>query len=1079
MVEYERADSDRMQCYTELIPPSAVTHAVSLPFLESKTESLVVAKTSLLQIFDLKARGSDRSNGYGPSGTSSKLVLVGEYPLAGTVTSLAAIKALNTKSGGDALLIAFKDAKLSLVQWDPENYKISTISIHYYEGENVTSQPFGPSIGESNNILTVDPSSRCAALKFGARHLAILPFRQLGDELMEGGDEGYDPELDIAPPSATIKRTQSGLNEAAENDANQTPYKSSFVLPLTVLDPGLTHTVDLAFLHEYREPTFGILSATVQPSNALLEARKDILSYTVFTLDLEQRASTNLISAQKLPSDLWKIVPLPLPVGGALLVGTNELVHVDQSGKTNAVAVNEFARIASGFGMADQSALNLRLENCEIEFLDARTGDVLIVLDDGSLAVLSFRLLGRNVGGLHITRVTAEKGGSIIESAPSCIASLNSSKVFIGSEDGDSTLLRWMKPTTTLSRKRSYAQMLGQDTAVDGDEDAEDLDDDDLYATASEPAKRTASSSGPIDMDAASAYQFEVLDNLPSLGPINNVCFGRPSSTSKGQLELLAGTGRGPGSRLALMSREVLPDVVRTTTFDNARDAWTLSVNTKDAQSDPADAENDYHNMLFCYDGESTKVYDINRDNTDVGDLEASVYTERTDTDFEQEGETIAVSTLSRGSQIVQCGRSEIRVYDATDLSLNQIIDVSDEETDTELKTVHASFCDPYMLIIRDDSSVKVLQVEGSGEVNFMEKDGTLRDRKWLSGCLYSGEFCDRETVVFLLGDDGGLHLFTLPDFEPFFSAPMLSYLPPVISQDAPQRRVGAKETLTEILIADIGTKDAKQPYLILRSAMDDLTLYSPWSLDSNSWKANLRFRKVPLFHVPKFDEIAAEADGGRPLPLRAIDVGEYAAIHVPGAAAHLIMKEASSLPKVLGVRAGAVKTLIPLNHRGCDSGFGILDGNSLKECQFPVSFDFSSGWYVRRMTIGQPAEEVRHIAFHEDRQMYVVATCRNVDFYFPEEDGRHQDHDGTSFSLHSHISHVNLLVVSASSSHASQAYTSLSLFFRGATSIVDARSRIRPPYSAILIFRCSGLSFIPKNTERRRSSAVCYFHLE
>ena len=54
--------------------------------------------------------------------------------------------------------------------------------------------------------------------------------------------------------------------------------------------------------------------------------------YTVFTLDLEQRASTTLLSVSRLPSDLFKVVALPPPVGGTLLIGSNEVVHVDENG---------------------------------------------------------------------------------------------------------------------------------------------------------------------------------------------------------------------------------------------------------------------------------------------------------------------------------------------------------------------------------------------------------------------------------------------------------------------------------------------------------------------------------------------------------------------------------------------------------------------------------------------------------------------------------------------------------------------------------------------------------------------------
>ena len=308
----------KMQCYTELIPPTAVTHAVALPFLGPEASNLVVAKTSLLQVFSLKDVHSSNDNGEVINGTatSSKLVLVGEYPLSGTVTSLASIKALNTRAGGDALLVAFKDAKLSLVEWDPENHRLSTISIHYYEGENVISQPFGPSLGDCENILTVDPSSRCVALKFGTRHLAILPFRQIGDDLIDETEDGFDTDLGVATASAPLTRARSGPDTNGDGEARQTPYKASFVLPMTALDPALTHPVHLAFLYEYREPTFGILSAPRQSSSALLavDERRECLTYTVFTLDLEQRASTNLVSVPKLPSDLWKVVPLALPL---------------------------------------------------------------------------------------------------------------------------------------------------------------------------------------------------------------------------------------------------------------------------------------------------------------------------------------------------------------------------------------------------------------------------------------------------------------------------------------------------------------------------------------------------------------------------------------------------------------------------------------------------------------------------------------------------------------------------------------------------------------------------------------------
>ena len=187
-----------MQCYTELAPPTAVSHAITLPFVSARATNLVVAKNSLLQIFELRSTitevkpgedgGENAAANYDTEAAdvqvqrteqTSKLVLLGEFPLAGTVISLARIKALNTKSRAEALLVAFRDAKLSLVEWDPESYNLHTISIHYYENPDLPGiSPWSTDLKDTYNFLSADPSNRCAALKFGSHNVAILPIRQ-------------------------------------------------------------------------------------------------------------------------------------------------------------------------------------------------------------------------------------------------------------------------------------------------------------------------------------------------------------------------------------------------------------------------------------------------------------------------------------------------------------------------------------------------------------------------------------------------------------------------------------------------------------------------------------------------------------------------------------------------------------------------------------------------------------------------------------------------------------------------------------------------------------------------------------
>jgi cleavage and polyadenylation specificity factor subunit 1 len=675
-----------MQCYTEICAPTAVSHAIHLPFLSSRSNNLVVAKNSLLQIFELKSTTTEVTPG-GENETdnaaanldteaadvplqrtenTTKLVLVGEFPLAGTVISLARIKALNTKSKGEALLVAFRDAKLSLVEWDPETYNLHTISIHYYENPDLPGiAPWSADLKDTYNFLTADPSSRCAALKFGTHNLAILPFRQR--DLVE---DDYDSDAD-----ADGRRESKAEQADGTDNEHKTPYSSSFVLPLTNLDPTLTHPVHLAFLHEYREATFGVVAASKATAPSLLAHRKDMLTYSVFTLDLEQKASTTLLSVSGLPYDITKVVPLPSPIGGALLVGGNEIIHVDQGGKTNGVAVNEFAKACTSFPLSDQSELALHLEGCNVEVLSQDTGDVLLVLNDGRIMVLTFTLDGRTVSGMTIQNVAADHGGAIVKAGSSCISNLGRGRLFIGSEDGESVLLGWTSTSNQIRRRQSNAD-------TDGDEEEEeDMDDmeDDLYNDTAPAAKKiTAAVAEPT---APGTYKFRIHDMLPSIAPIKAAVLHpgkETASLNKG--ELMLSVGKGSAGAIAALNRELHPVSVATTELASAHGIWAVHAR-KQAPGDVTAAfgedteanmatDVDYDQYLVVSkageDGtESTVVYEVNGNElteTDKGDFER------------EEGSTLFVGVFAAGTKVVQVMRTEVRTYDSGKLKYTEPI---------------------------------------------------------------------------------------------------------------------------------------------------------------------------------------------------------------------------------------------------------------------------------------------------------------------------------------------------------------------------------------------------------------------
>ena len=676
-----------MQSYTELTPPTAVTHSLSIPFLSRSANNLVVAKTSLLQVFSIKsiitsvvsdvvkdAPQTQDPNGPGSapltSGVlqrgerqqSTKLVLIAQYELSGTVVALARVKILRSRSGGEAILIALRDAKLSLIEWDPERYSISTISIHSYEQEDIKRSPWEPNLSQSFSQLSVDPSSRCAALKFGARHLAILPFYQDGDDLVM---DDYDSEID--GERQTVKASEVPLQMV------KAPYAPSFVLSLLALDPTLSHPIHLSFLYEYREPTFGILSSQNAASNALLHERRDKLSYNVFTLDLEQRASTTLLSVNGLPYDLFAVIPLQLPVGGALLVGGNELIHVDQSGKTNGVIVNQLAKQSTSFAMFDQSDLALKLEGCILEKLGGDSGEMLIILNTGQLAILSFKTDGRSVSGLSV-RNAPPQDKEISLGAASCTSLIGRGRVFIGSEESDSTILGWSKRLE--KNKRQGAQLDSEiDTAQDALDLEEDLeeDDDDLYSGAkaeSVPTKSLVALSSTTDWEE---YKFRVHDTLQNLGPAKNLTLGRShehmSTSTKipAVRELMLSVGCGQAGSLVVAQRGIEPQTAQCYKIDAANAIWSVSAKRISGAngSKIVKDDNGYDEYVIVNThteaGDQSSIHSIT--NTELKQLD--------DTDFEVEaGASVEVGILNGGTRIVQVLPTEVKTFDSGESSL-------------------------------------------------------------------------------------------------------------------------------------------------------------------------------------------------------------------------------------------------------------------------------------------------------------------------------------------------------------------------------------------------------------------------
>ncbi|KAI1618471.1 histone H2A [Exophiala viscosa] len=965
-----------MQCYTELLPPSGVTHALSLSFTSANDANLLVARTSLLQVF--KCKQSEQ-------GQDTKLVLVAEYNLAGTVTSLGRVRTPDSKSGGDAVLIAFLDAKLSLIEWDSTLHSISTLSIHYYEHHDLHSAPWEPNLSECVSHLTIDPSSRCAAFNFGVSNLAIIPFHQTGDDLAMDDFDDIDGEGKYA--NSPTKQVETHTN------GHETPHSPSFVLPLTVLDPGLLHPVDMTFLHEYRDPTIGILYSTAARSSNMSAERRDVTIYAVYALDLDQKASTTLQAVQKLPNDVYRIVALPAPVGGALLIGGNELIHIDQGGKTNAIAVNEFAKDASSFAMTDHSEYGLKLEGCHIEHLGNASGDMLVILKTGELALLTFRLDGRSVTSMALRRIGEGQMQSLLMGAASCTTSLGSNCLFIGSEESDSLLVSLAKRSSQLKKTLSRSQPEADGLDIEDDDDVED--EDDLYGEVA---------NGHSSGDAGN-QTLRLMDRLPAMAPINSMALGRSRKRKRGETdevgeqELALAYGRGNAGGLAIVTKQLEPRVAKTIQYEGAHRLWCFSSAGKQADQKQTGKDKPYDDMAIISQATSDGVGKSSLLRLDDGDLSAVAYSEFDET----AGSTISIAQLKTTNHTVQVLPTEVRVYDF-EFALSQIFPIVDEEEGQISKATKAAFADPYLAVIKEDGTMTLLKADKAGELDEVELPDVLTSKSISSVSLYpdthdffqasrfySGE-PSRGPVLAALTSEGHFCMLSLPNITiQLFQCDSLPFLPTYLMQDLQlPKHWRNKDELSEILLADLGDETSTQPFLVLRNVTGDVVLYEPFA--NPEVVGSFKFKKVAT--KPAQDAEGADEDGYQSTkpPMEVLqDFAGHASVIVPGFHPFVILKQASTMPHIYELDAANMRSVSAVNFSMCTKGFAFVDDQeNISYAQIPDSMMIGQAdWAIKRVPLGQ---DISSIAYFEPTESYVLAANYPTEFQLPQDDEWHPE---------------------------------------------------------------------------------------
>lgn len=361
-----------------------------------------------------------------------------------------------------------------------------------------------------------------------------------------------------------------------------------------------------------------------------------------------------------------------------------------------------------------------------------------------------------------------------------------------------------------------------------------------------------------------------------------------------------------------------------------------------------------------------------------------------------------------------------------------------------EAKAASASFSDPFVLIVKDDSSLLLLKADKAGELDEVELPPRFLETKFVSAVLFDDVHDTFDTrrfynnipdegsngqILAVLSAEGSLGLYSLPDLGiQVFYCDGVNFLTTTLAKDLPlPKHWKEPDTLTEIVLADIGDVFDKTTYLMMRTSTDDIVLYQPYPVPDST--GSFRFQKItskrtataPIEAV----EESAEADTQhRNHPMRVLpNIDGFAAVFIPGASPSLVLKHAASNPRIHCFHSKIIKTLNSYNDSTCIKGFIYVDGqDNLQRARLPSNADFGhSEWVSTKIALG---EDVAGLTYFERTGSYVLATSQMTDFQLPQDDEWHSDWQDEDTTFLPQVEQGNIRLFSPQSQKVISSYT-------------------------------------------------------
>uniref|UniRef100_A0A669BVD2 Cleavage and polyadenylation specificity factor subunit 1 n=1 Tax=Oreochromis niloticus TaxID=8128 RepID=A0A669BVD2_ORENI len=1006
--------------YRQAHTPTSVEFSVYCNFISSKEKNLVVAGTSQLFVYRIihdveKASHSNTHSTVDSKSRKEKLEQVASFSLFGNIMSMASVQLVGASR--DALLLSFKDAKLSVVEYDPGTHDLKTLSLHYFEEPELRD-------GFVQNVhipvVRVDPENRCAVMLVYGTKLVVLPFRKdtLTDEQESGVGEG--PKSSFLP---------------------------SYIIDVRELDEKLLNIIDMKFLHGYYEPTLLILFEPNQTWPGRVAVRQDTCSIVAISLNIMQKVHPVIWSLSNLPFDCTQVMAVPKPIGGVVVFAVNSLLYLNQS--TNGT---------TAFPLRVQDEVKLTLDCCQSDFI--AYDKMVISLKGGEIYVLTLITDGmRSVRAFHFDKAAA----SVLTT---CMVTMEPGYLFLGSRLGNSLLLKYTEklqetPEEPPSKKKRVESSTNW---------TDEVDEIEVYGSEAQSGTQLATYSFEV---CDSILNIGPCANASMGEPA--FLSEEFQSNPEPDLEVVVCSGYGKNGALSVLQvKSIRPQVVTTFELPGCHDMWTV-ISKKDKEEvekeeeekktePPLEDDAKKHGFLILSREDSTMILQTGQE---IMELDTS--------GFATQGPTVYAGNIGDNKYIIQVSPMGLRLLEGVrqlhfipvDLG-SPIVHCSVADPYVVIMTAEGVVT---MFVLKSDSYMgkthrlalqkpqipsqsRVItlcayrDVSGmfttENKVSCSIKEDTIRSQSEAETIIHdmSNTVDDEEEMLYgdsnasatpakedinrsfvapttsgseatsskaepthwcmIIRENGVMEIYQLPDWRLVFLVKNFPVGQRVLvdsssGQSATQGE-GKKEEVTrqgeiplvkEVALVSLGNNHSK-PYLLVH-VEQELLIYEAFQYDQQQPQNNLkvRFKKVPhninfrekkskLKKDKKAESSATEESSGvkgRIARFRFFeDISGYSGVFICGPSPHWMLVTSRGALRLHPMTIdGSIESFSPFHNINCPKGFLYFNKQGeLRISVLPTYLSYDAPWPVRKIPLRCT---VHYVSYHVESKVYAVCT--------------------------------------------------------------------------------------------------------